>query len=258
MQREHEERRAVIMEVLVRVVLGACVFAAVWFLFPFAVRRLSEIRLCRLCRARRAIVLSYDDGPGPALTPRLLDLLGASNVAATFFVLGRNAEANSDIVSRATRERHEVGSHTFGHGNAWKVGPLRAARDLARGIGTVRRLGGDGRLFRPTYGKMTLATLADCLLRGQRLGWWTIDSKDTRDSGARRPAEDILAEIRSRGGGVVLAHDFDKAQTQADAAPGATSHADYVMDLTERIIGLAETDGYRLMRLGDVMRGARE
>ncbi|MFV0515666.1 MAG: polysaccharide deacetylase family protein [Jhaorihella sp.] len=241
------------MEVLAGVVLGACVFVALWFLFPFALRRLSERRLRRLCRSRRAIVLSYDDGPGPALTPRLLDLLGARKVAATFFVLGRSAEANTGLVARAVRERHEVGSHTFGHANAWKVGPLRAARDLEQGIGAVRRLGGDARLFRPPYGKMTLATLAGCLLRGQRLGWWTIDSKDARDSGARRPVGDILAEIRAQGGGVVLAHDFDKAGTPAEA----TSHADYVIDLTERVIGLAEADGFRLMRLGDVMQGAR-
>ena len=212
----------------------------------------SEIRLARLCRARKAIVLSYDDGPGNVLTPRLLDLLN-NRAAATFFMRGRSAEANTDMVSRVMDEGHEVGSHSFHHSNAWKVWPGRAARDLAAGIRTVRGLGGDGHLFRPPYGKLTLATLIDCLIRRQRIGWWTIDSKDPQDSGERRRIEDVLDEIAANGGGVVLMHDFDKAPNPADSI----SHDDYVISLTGRIIDFAEENGYRLMRLGDVLRKAK-
>jgi peptidoglycan/xylan/chitin deacetylase (PgdA/CDA1 family) len=99
---------------------------------------------------------------------------------------------------------------------------------------------------------MTLATVVDCLMRRQRLGWWTIDCKDTKDGDERRRIEDILGEITTHGGGVVLMHDFDKVSDPADSM----SHADYVITLTGRIIKFAEENGYQLMRLGDVLQGA--
>ena len=231
---------------LILVVLA--VLVAGWFIFPFLLRRFSEVRLARQCKAKKAIVLSYDDGPGPDLTRRLLDLLEGRGVA-TFFVLGRSAEINGDTVSRVIGAGHEVGSHSFHHTNAWKVGPGRAARDLAAGSKVVCRFGGNGNLYRPPYGKLTLATLIDGLLRRPRFGWWTIDSKDTKDSGARCRIDDILDEIALKGGGVVLMHDFDKPPGPGDSM----SHADYVISLTTRIIEFAEQNGYRLMRLGDVL-----
>jgi len=235
--------------------LSLAVFAGLavgWFILPFGMRRHSEARLARLCRAQKAIVLSYDDGPGPGLTLRLLDLL-RNRGAATFFVLGRSAEANGTVVARAISEGHEVASHSFHHSNAWKVWPGHAARDLAAGIETVRGLGGNENLFRPPYGKLTLATLIDCLIRRQRFGWWTIDSKDPQNSGERRRIEDIIEEISDNGGGVVLMHDFDQAPVSDDGM----SHADYVISLTERIIGFAEKNEYRLMKLGDVLHKTR-
>lgn len=230
----------------------ALIFVALvvgWFILPFGLRKAAEARLARLCKAQKAIVLSYDDGPSHTLTPRLLDLLCTQSQPATFFVIGRNAEANNEVVARAVREGHEVGSHTFNHNNAWKVGPLRAARDLAAGIRTVGELGGDKTLFRPPYGKLTLATLLDCFIRQQRFGWWTIDCKDTWAGGNRWEVDDVLEEIAAQGGGVILLHDSDRAP---DPDKGM-SHADYVLALTAQIIEFAEEHGYRVMRLGDVL-----
>lgn len=227
--------------------------AACWYLLPYAIRKLAEIRLARRCRGMKAIVLSYDDGPAPGLTPRLLDML-RGRAQATFFILGNRAAENHDMVPRLLADGHEVGSHSQDHVNAWKAGPGRALRDVARGIETVRDLGGDGTLFRPPHGKMTLATFVDSLRRGQRLGWWTIDTKDTKeDGGGRKSPDQVLAEIAAQGGGVVLMHDFDRV----DGPAGETdSHADYVLNLTGRILEFADTQGYRLVRLGDVTGAA--
>jgi len=240
------------------VTLGAFVLAVLailivgWFILPFGLRRVAEARLARLCKAHKMIVLSYDDGPGPGLTQRLLGVLEGRGLA-TFFVLGRSVEINGDTVSQTISAGHEVGSHSFHHTNAWKVGPVRAARDLAAGIRLVRGLGGNGNLYRPPYGKLTLATLIDSRMRGQRFGWWTIDSNDTKNSDERRPIGDILDEIALRGGGVVLMHDFDRPANPDDSM----SHDDYVISLTEQIIEFSEENGYRLMRLGDVLQMAQ-
>lgn len=233
---------ALVLMALIALVLG-------WFILPFGLRRLAEVRLGRLCKTHKAIVLSYDDGPGPDLTRRLLNTLEGRGLA-TFFVLGGSAKLNGDMVLRTINAGHDVGSHSFHHTNAWKVGPVRAARDLAAGISTVSGLGGNAALYRPPYGKLTLATLIDSWIRGLHLGWWTIDSKDPQNNDERRRIDTILDEIARRGGGVVLMHDFDKPAAPDDGL----SHADYVIDLTEQIIEFAEKNGYRLMRMSDVLQ----
>lgn len=227
----------------------ALALLAAWFALPFALRKRGEARLDRQCRAGRSIVLSYDDGPGPGVTPRLLDLLAEYGVTASFHLLGRNARATPALVSRLVAEGHDVGSHTQDHANAWKAPPWCFARDLAAGITTVEAMGGKGRRFRPPYGKMTLAGLIQGAVLGLDYHWWTIDSRDSYD---RRPAEEVLDELRRRGGGVVLMHDFDSY----DRAPKDPPHPDYVLDLTRRLLDLARDEGYRILPLSDLERGA--
>lgn len=224
----------------------------IWFLAPFALRRLAERRLQRLCRMQRAIVLSYDDGPGPGLTEKLADLLRRYQTPATFFVLGCKMTPESDqMVQRLLADGHEVGSHSFHHTNAWKVSPLRGARDLTAGIAAIRKQGGDSTLYRPPYGKMTLGTMVQGRLQGQRFGWWTVDPKDTWDPARRRSSQQVLADLRAAGGGVVLLHDFDK---NCDLQDGMT-HDDYVLSLTEDIIQFSRDSGYQIIRQGDLLRG---
>lgn len=153
--------------------LGAVVLLALaWFLVPFAFRKWEERRLRARCRAMKAIVLTYDDGPGTMLTDCLLALLARHGVRANFFVLGRNAEMRPEIVRRLVAEGHEVGSHTQEHSNAWKTDPFTAARDLARGIRTASALGADARLFRPPFRKLTLAgpAVAERIIEFARAG----------------------------------------------------------------------------------------
>ena len=192
------------------------VLVLLWFLLPFAAKW-GEARLDKRCRAGRVIVLSYDDGPGPGLTPLLLDLLGDYGVKATFHVLGRNAALSPGLMQRLVTEGHEVGSHTQDHANAWKTSAFRFARDLAAGVTTVDAFGGQGRHFRPPFGKMTLAGLVQGLILRLHYAWWTVDSRDSWD---RRPIADVLAELTRRGGGVVLMHDFDTYSR----APSSPSH----------------------------------
>lgn len=220
-----------------------------WYLIPFGLRQISSARLRRLCRAQKAIVLSYDDGPSSHMLPRLLDLLARQDTKATFFLLGRNVETHPEAVSLLLEGGHEVGSHTFHHSNAWKVWPWRATRDLAHGVRNLRALGATADVFRPPYGKATLVTLADCWRRGLRVGWWTVDNRDTWD---RRPISDVIGEIERQGGGVVLMHDLDKVTCSTNETP----HPDYVLELTQSIIDFASKNGFRLRRLSDVYADA--
>src|SRR5215472_16839972 len=67
------------------------------------------------------IAMTFDDGPSATLTPKLLDLLAAHHIKATFFVIGENVAEHPEIVARAAREGHEIGNHSWSHPNFAKM-----------------------------------------------------------------------------------------------------------------------------------------
>ena len=219
-----------------------------WIGLAVLQRRAATARLAQLCRQHRAIVLTYDDGPSAIVTLTLANLLAEHEAKATFFVIGEFAEMHPAIVARLVGEGHEIGSHTQTHSNAWKATPWAAMRDLVAGQQTLARLGVRTRMFRPPYGKTTLGTLIAGW--GQYFAFWTIDPQDSWD---RRPVADILAEIDQKGGGVILMHDFDLPRR----GPAPEAHPAYVLGLTEALIGLAASKGYRILRLGDLLAAAK-
>jgi peptidoglycan-N-acetylglucosamine deacetylase len=224
--------------------VGAAVVSSVaWFMVPWIVRVVQVRRLARLCRERRTIVLTFDDGPGGSLTPRLADLLRHLGIKASFFPVGRRAILNPDIVGRVVADGHEIGSHTSHHLNAWKTMPLAHCRDMLQGHGQMMGLAERVRLFRPPYGKMSIASLVLANANALTLAWWTVD---TRDSLARpRSHEEVLGQLADAGGGVVLLHDHDDYPDP--------DHEDYVLDLVARIARLAAERGLRFSTLSALL-----
>lgn len=155
----------------------------------------------------RAVSLTFDDGPHPAHTPALLDRLAAHRIRATFFVLGRNAEKYPELVRRMAAEGHDVGHHSFTHGDP----EATSARDL---VGESRRtarmlgelLGRPPRLFRPPHGKITAGKALGLWATGQTIVLWNQDPKDF-SCGSTEALRGWFAGRRFNGGDVVLLHD---------------------------------------------------
>ncbi|MET0600900.1 MAG: polysaccharide deacetylase family protein [Baekduia sp.] len=199
----------------------------------YAAKRREIAALRARCRRDRVLALTYDDGPGPELTPRILQLLARHEAHATFFALGMRAEAAPEVLDAVAAAGHEVACHTQVHHNAWKVGPATALTDIAQGYTTLAPwVAADGR-FRPPHGKQTLLTRRALRRRGAPVAWWTVDSGDTFAE-LPEPAS-VADQVRADGGGVVLLHDHS-AQRPAE-------RLDYVLDVTERLLELARTDG---------------
>src|ERR1700736_5546866 len=102
------------------------------------------------------IAMTFDDGPSAKLTPKLLDLLAAHHIKATFFLIGQNVAENPEIVARETREGHEIANHSWSHPSLAKMpdegvrGQLRKTEDAIRSA-----IGKRPSLLRPPYGSIT-------------------------------------------------------------------------------------------------------
>lgn len=178
------------------------------------------------------IALTFDDGPDPLWTSAILRILKQENVPATFFIIGRNGQANPTLVRRIVEEGHDIGNHTFTHPNLGEMPgritdlELNATQRLIESL-----IGRSTVLFRPPYFGDAEPSTADevrAVVRAQRLGYITVGLRiDTEDWA--RPGADTIIKRTIEGatnpdpdsrGQVVLLHDGggDRKQT-VDALP---------------------------------------
>lgn len=225
---------------MVPIIIISAIFG--WLVLPYAIRKFQEAILKRKCRMSRTVVLTYDDGPGAELTKKILALLKAYNVQATFFMLGMKITTDLEMPHMLVQAGHEIGSHSFQHLNAWNRSPLAVYRDIKRGFVGVRAFGRT-LLFRPPHGKLTLATMLQVWFNQCRLAWWTIDSTDTWP--IPMPIEDVIERIRSDGGGVILMHDHSR--------PNNPEREAYVLDLTKSILELVSKEGFNVCRMSEIV-----
>jgi len=165
-----------------------------------------------------AVCLTFDDGPHPDFTPRVLDVLRTYGVRATFFVVGRAAAAHPDLVHRIVSEGHEVAHHSFTHGEPGQTN----ARDLLREIHDTDAVlegivGHRPRLFRPPHGKVTVAKLLKLWRRGLTVVLWNVDPKDFASASAPELQQRLLAYTPCSGD-LILLHDTNARTPEALAA----------------------------------------
>lgn len=215
---------------------------AAMYVAPYAIKRRQRRELREICRQRRCLVLTYDDGPSSDITPPLLDLLASHQALATFFLLGKYAVANPRIADRIVSEGHEVGCHSASHHHPWTTLPWKLTQDMAEGYRLLSPWMQQDGLYRPPHGKPYLPIYLGLAQRRARFGWWTIDSGDTAQP--RPPIEGTLAALRSEEGGVVLMH---------DRRSNNESHRYYVLEATDRLLRLARSQGLAVKRLGDLL-----
>jgi peptidoglycan/xylan/chitin deacetylase (PgdA/CDA1 family) len=155
----------------------------------------------------RCVMLTFDDGPHPQHTPALLDCLKARGVPATFFVLGREVERHPEIVRRMAAEGHDVGHHSYTHGEPAKTSSMALLEEVSRGARLLESiLGRRPRLFRPPHGKLTLSKTLGLWAARQTVVLWNKDPKDFACGSAER-LEAWFREHPLAGGDVVLLHD---------------------------------------------------
>jgi len=169
------------------------------------------------------VAITFDDGPDPDWTPKILNLLKAANVKATFFLVGVNAERHPGLVRRIVNEGHEIGNHTFYHPNLALCWPEHIRLELNATQLLLETITGRATtLFRPPYGSDTQpAQISELmpLLIAQELNYLVVLENIDPQDWARPGADIILQRIKQqrRDGNIILLHDAggDRSQTVA-------------------------------------------
>ncbi len=168
-----------------------------------------------------AVALTFDDGPDPVLTPKLLDLLAKEKVRATFCVVGTQAKAFPDLVRRIAADGHALCNHSWNH--SFKLGrakPEDIRADLARTNAAIRAAVPDARIsyFRAPGGNFTEPLVRTAEDLGMASIYWQVDPRDWEHkdgASADQHVQRIVASVQreTRPGSIVLSHDFAQPTT---------------------------------------------
>ena len=186
------------------------------------------------------LALTFDDGPDADTTPRLLGVLKKHNVKATFFVLGKQAEAYPVQLGQIAQEGHEIGSHGYSHKWLSRMEGAELAEEIARSEAAISSVAAKPVLFRPpgaAYNQMVLDTLTR---GGYRVVMWSVDPRDWERKDAAGIARDVVKQAKP--GRIILMHDGFYAPATADAV--------------ERLLTQLEAEGYRFVTVSELLQAA--
>lgn len=196
------------------------------------------------CRAGR-VALTFDDGPSPTVTPRLVALLTRLDVPATFFMVGSRVAAYPDVARQVADAGFTIGNHTWDHADLTSLSDREVKREIRRTRRALKSAGITPSSFvRPPYGAAD--TRVRDLIRSMRLtpAFWTVDSRDWDGLSKRDIRRTTVAQVRDRGhrGSVVLHHD-------------GVANSPATLAALPREIGRLRRDGYCFVDLATAPAG---
>lgn len=166
----------------------------------------------------KILYLTFDDGPTPEVTTKVLDLLDAYQAKATFFCIGENVNKHPEIYSRIIADGHSIGNHTNTHPNSWKVSDTSYLHDVEEAQKVI-----DSNLFRPPYGKLTPRTLFS-LKKKFRIIMWDVITGDFDENVSAAQVEKNVKD-NAENGSIIVFHDSIKAASKMlEVLPKLLSH----------------------------------
>lgn len=162
--------------------------------------------------SENTIYLTFDDGPTPEITERVLEILDKHQIKATFFCIGDNVRKHPEIVQKILSKQHSVGNHTYSHLKGWRtptktyINNTEACRMKLNSQFTIQ----NSQIFRPPYGKITPWQSFKLRKLGYKIIMWDVLSKDYDASiSAEKCYENVLKNVSS--GSIIVFHDSKKA-----------------------------------------------
>lgn len=178
--------------------------------------------------------LTFDDGPRRGTTDRLLDGLKERGVTATFFLIGKQIEANADLVTRMAEEGHQIGNHTWSHQRLDGTCGGVVEQEVGRTEAALEELlGGEAYWLRPPYGQVTAGTEESF---GVPMVKWSVDPRDWESRNTEKVTRAILENVKPNS--IILLHDI--YPTSVDAALA--------------VVDKLQTEGYWFVTVEELLR----
>lgn len=213
---------------------------------PGLISRLFGFRVFRRGIAEREIALTFDDGPDPIYTAKLLDLLKTYKAKATFFVVGVHAEQNPELIKRMHEEGHLIGIHNYVHKSNWLMRPKTVKRHIHKTSGMIEEITGKPAVYyRPPWGIVNLFDFGN--LGHIQIILWSAMFGDWRK---RLGAERLYKRMKKtlKGGEVLLLHDCGLTFGADRDAP------EQMLSALERYLKDAEAKELRCVRIDELIR----
>ena len=192
-------------------------FVCSGLLFPAATFRIKT--------KNKELCLSFDDGPDPGSTPKILDILKAHNIKAMFFCSGQKAENNPEIVDLILSGGHLMGNHGYRHLDGWKTSSMEYIKDISD---ADRFTSPD--LFRPPYGRIRFSQYSK-LVKKYNIVFWDLMPYDFDNKMVKDKALTVLKK-KIRPGSIIVLHDSVKST---------------VLSFLEEFIDYAVDKGYKFV-----------
>lgn len=198
--------------ILRRGFLALCALLFITGSFP---ARAEPVR--RVSTEEKRIAITFDDGPSEEKTKEILSILAENDAKATFFVIGKNAEAHPDRIREIHEAGHEIGNHTWSHRYLTKMKADEIREEVSKTEEILTEIcGEEPRVFRPPGGYYSADSVALIEEMGYRCVLWSVDTRDWTMNSAEKICQ--LVQNGTGCGDIILFHDLaDKRLSTPDA-----------------------------------------
>jgi len=192
---------------------------------------------------RKTVALTFDDGPHPRLTRKILDYLDSENIKATFFIIGVNAEQWPEIVRDEISRGHEIGNHTYSHDERKRNSREEFASDLNHADSLLHDdFGYETVLFRPPQGICNDNVKSAASELEYSIVLWNIDTHDWAHNSTQNIVSTVMNKVKS--GDIILFHDY-------------VSGENHTLDALRIIVPKLKSEGYTFVTVSELMENDR-
>lgn len=211
------------------------------------VKKYPDLLLLKGSSSSKQIALTFDDAPDTMYTLQVLDILKKYNVKATFFVVGRLAEAHPSVVKRMHREGHIVGNHTYNHALLTKLSDEQFQTQISKTQKVIKNtIGYTPRLIRPPYGEITESQLLWASNHHYTIVNWNVDSRDWKQLSQAEVTANVLDHAGA--GSIILQH----------SGGGPSQNLKGTVAALPTIIESLQSKGYRLVTLPELLKVSKQ
>lgn len=180
---------------------------------PKAIQNVFSDVVWNIPSEQKILYFTFDDGPTPNVTDKVLAVLKKYNAKATFFCLGNQVEDNKELYQAVLNEGHSVGNHTYNHLKGWKVKNKDYFLDIENTSASV-----DSDLFRPPYGKMKWSQYKELKTKFKIVLWDVIPEDYLKSMTVNKLVKNVVNNVKS--GSIIVLHDSQKcAEVMLGALP---------------------------------------